>query len=778
MSLNVKNSAPSRVGGKRALATPSSGLAALPRASSLVAPQPSSSKSIQGAFKIGKAATIGNRNARSVRLNVVANSGDRNGPADPRRAYPLNMYRNIGIMAHIDAGKTTTSERILYYTGKSYKIGETHEGTATMDWMVQEQERGITITSAATTCFWKGHQINVIDTPGHVDFTLEVERALRVLDGAVACFDAVSGVEPQSETVWRQADKYQVPRVAFVNKMDRMGANFFNCVKMVISNLGANPLVIQLPIGCEDTFKGVVDLVKMKAIVWGGEELGAKFSEEEIPADMKEAAEEWRAKLIDQIIEQDDDVLAAYFDGVMPDEATVRRLIRKGTINQVFTPMICGSAFKNKGVQTLLDAVVDYLPSPIDIPDVQGVDVVDSEVAMTRAASDSAPFSALAFKIMTDPFVGSITFCRIYSGVLEAGTYMLNANKGKKERIGRLMIMHANNREDVKQAFAGDIVAIGGLKDVITGETLCDEKAPIILEKMDFPDPVIKIAIEPKSKADLEKMGMGLNKLAQEDPSFGFSRDEETNQTVIEGMGELHLEIIVDRLRREFKVECEVGAPQVNYREGISRPAEIRYVHKKQSGGSGQFADVAIRFEPGEPGSGFVFKSEIKGGAVPKEYIPGVLKGLEEMMSSGSLAGFPVVDVTCALVDGSYHEVDSSALAFQIAARGAFRDAMSKTGARLLEPIMKVEVVTPEDHMGDVIGDLNSRRGMVNKFEDKPGGMKLVSASVPLAEMFQYVSILRGMTKGRAQYSMQLERYDVVPPNIQANIIAKVKVAA
>jgi elongation factor G len=694
------------------------------------------------------------------------------------REQPLDKYRNIGIMAHIDAGKTTTSERILYYTGKSYKIGEVHEGTATMDWMVQEQERGITITSAATTCQWNGHRINVIDTPGHVDFTLEVERALRVLDGAVAVFDAVSGVEPQSETVWRQADKYNVPRICFVNKMDRLGANFFRTRDMVISNLGAKPLVLQVPIGSEDAFKGMVDLVKMKALIWSGEELGAKFDEVDIPADLVDLANEYREKLIDAVVELDDEVLEAYFEGTMPDNDTIKRLIRKGTIARVFVPMVCGTAFKNKGVQPLLDAVVDYLPSPLDIPDVDGVAVDDAEQAMTRAASDDAPFSALAFKIMTDPFVGTLTFCRIYSGKLEAGSYALNSNKGKKERIGRLMMMHANNREDIKAAYAGDIVAIGGLKEVITGETLCDEKAPIILERMDFPDPVIKIAIEPKSKGDLEKMGMGLNKLAQEDPSFGYSRDEETGQTVIEGMGELHLEIIVDRLRREFKVECDVGAPQVNYRESISRPNDIRYVHKKQSGGSGQFADVAIKFEPGEPGTGFVFRSEIKGGAVPKEYIPGVLKGLEESMSSGQLAGFPVVDVTATLVDGSYHEVDSSALAFQIAARGAFREAMSKCGARLLEPVMKVEVITPEDHMGDVIGDLNSRRGMVNKFEDKPGGMKLVQAFVPLAEMFNYVSTLRGMTKGRANYSMVLERYEVVPPNIQTEIVSKQKVAA
>eukprot|EP00798_Chlamydomonas_sp_ICE-L_P032383 gene32382-2576_t len=697
---------------------------------------------------------------------------------DTRREHPLHMYRNIGIMAHIDAGKTTTTERVLYYTGKSYKIGEVHEGTATMDWMVQEQERGITITSAATTCMWKDHRINIIDTPGHVDFTLEVERALRVLDGAVAVFDAVSGVEPQSETVWRQADKYNVPRIAFVNKMDRMGADFYNCVDMFVKNLGATPLVIHLPIGNEAEFAGIIDIVKMKAIVWGGEELGAKFEEVDIPADMLEKSKEYQQQMYDMIVEQDDDVLEKYYEGEMPDIKTTMRLIRKGCIARDFTPVVCGSAFKNKGVQTLLDAVTDYLPSPLDIDDVGGVDKDDAEITMSRPPTDKAPFSGLAFKVATDPFVGSLTFLRIYSGTLEVGSYALNPTKMKRERIGRMLLMHANNREDIKIAYAGDIIALGGLKDCVTGETLCDEKAPIILEKMDFPDPVIKIAIEPNSKADLEKMGVGLNKLAQEDPSFGFARDDETNQTIIQGMGELHLEIIVDRLRREFNVECNVGAPQVNYREGISKMAEIRYVHKKQSGGSGQFGDVAIRFEPGEPGSGFVFKSELKGGAIPKEYIPGVLKGLEECMNSGSLAGFPVVDIQASIYDGSYHDVDSSALAFQIAARNAFKEAMPKCGARLLEPVMKVEVITPEDHMGDVIGDLNSRRGMVAKFDDKPGGMKMVLAFVPLAEMFSYVSTLRSMTKGRAQYSMVLERYEVVPPNIQKDIVDKMKVAA
>lgn len=718
------------------------------------------------------AAPVAAGRATSVVVQAAAPAGG------SKREIPLDMYRNIGIMAHIDAGKTTTTERILFYTGKSYKIGEVHEGTATMDWMEQEQERGITITSAATTCAWRDHRINIIDTPGHVDFTLEVERALRVLDGAVAVFDSVAGVEPQSETVWRQADKYGVPRLCFVNKMDRMGANFYRTRDMIIENLGANPLVIQLPIGSEDSFGGIIDLVKMKAIVWNGEELGASFDELDIPADMVETCNEWREKLVEAAVEVDDDAMMAYLDGELPDEATIRKLIRIGTIAGKFVPMTCGTAFKNKGVQPLLDAVIDYLPSPMDLPDVNGCDVDDPEKEMTRKSSDDAPFSGLAFKIMTDPFVGSLTFMRIYSGTLEAGSYAMNAAKGKKERIGRLMEMHANSREDIKVARAGDIVAIGGLKDVITGDTLCDEKAPVLLERMEFPDPVIKVAIEPKSKADGEKMTLGLIKLAQEDPSFHFSRDEETNQTVIEGMGELHLEIIVDRLRREFKVECDVGAPQVNYREGISREAQVRYVHKKQSGGSGQFADIAVKFEPAEPGTGFEFASDIKGGVVPKEYIPGVIKGLEEMMTSGSLAGFPVVDVKATLYDGSYHDVDSSVLAFQIAARQCFREGMKKAGVQLLEPIMQVEVVTPEDHMGDVIGDINSRRGIVQEFTDKPGGLKLVKASVPLSEMFNYVSNLRSLSRGRANYSMTLDSFSTVPPNIQEKIVAGKKATA
>ncbi|XP_051136891.1 elongation factor G-2, chloroplastic-like [Andrographis paniculata] len=705
---------------------------------------------------------------RNGNFHVVAMAA-----AEEKRKVPLKDYRNIGIMAHIDAGKTTTTERVLFYTGRNYKIGEVHEGTATMDWMEQEQERGITITSAATTTYWNKHRINIIDTPGHVDFTLEVERALRVLDGAICLFDSVAGVEPQSETVWRQADKYGVPRICFVNKMDRLGANFFRTRDMIVTNLGAKPLVLQIPIGAEDRFKGIIDLVKMQAVVWSGEELGAKFTYEDIPADLQDLAGEYRAQLIETVVELDDAAMESYLEGIEPDESTVRRLIRQGTISNSFVPVLCGSAFKNKGVQPLLDAVVDYLPSPIDLPAMKGTDPEDREVILERSADDNEPFAGLAFKIMSDPFVGSLTFVRVYAGKLEAGSYALNANKGKKERIGRLLEMHANSREDIKVALTGDIIALAGLKDTITGETLCDPEKPIVLERMDFPDPVIKVAIEPKTKADVDKMAVGLIKLAQEDPSFHFSRDEETNQTVIEGMGELHLEIIVDRLKREFKVEANVGAPQVNYRESISKVTEVKYVHKKQSGGAGQFADITVRFEPMEAGSGYEFKSEIKGGAVPKEYIPGVMKGLEESMSNGVLAGYPVVDVRAVLVDGSYHDVDSSVLAFQLAARGAFRQGIRKAGPQLLEPIMKVEVVTPEEHLGDVIGDLNSRRGQINNFGDKPGGLKVVDALVPLAEMFQYVSTLRGMTKGRASYTMQLAKFDVVPLHIQNQLAAK-----
>jgi len=695
----------------------------------------------------------------------------------PVREYDLRDYRNIGICAHIDAGKTTTTERILYYTGKSHKIGEVHEGAATMDWMEQEQERGITITAAATTCMWKEKRVNIIDTPGHVDFTLEVERALRVLDGAVAVFDAVAGVEPQSETVWRQADKYGVPRICFVNKMDRLGANFYRTVDMIVKNLGAQPCVLQLPIGIEEAFTGIVDLVTMKEVIWDGEELGAKFTVQDIRPDMLDKAKQYREKLVEQAVELDEQAMEEYFEGKEPTVEKLKECIRKGTIGAKFVPVICGTAFKNKGVQPLLDCVVDYLPSPLDVPPIKGFSITDETLEVVRKPSDDEPFSGLAFKVMADPFVGSLTFVRVYSGVLTAGCYVLNANKNKKERIGRLLEMHANNREDIKSARTGDIVALAGLKDTTTGDTLCFEKAPVILERMDFPDPVIKVAIEPKTKADVDRMSNGLIRLAQEDPSFHFSRDDETNQTVIEGMGELHLEIIVDRLKREFKVEATVGAPQVNYRESISQVSQTRYVHKKQSGGSGQFADVAIRFEPLEVGSGFEFTSEIKGGVVPKEFIPGVMKGLEDMMGSGVIAGFPMVDVRAVLYDGSFHEVDSNALSFELAARGAFREGIPKAKPKLLEPMMQVDVITPEEHIGDVIGDLNSRRGQIGEMGDKPGGLRSVNAIVPLAEMFSYVSKLRGMTKGRASYSMQLKGYSPVPQAIQEELSAKSKQA-
>jgi len=676
-------------------------------------------------------------------------------------------------MAHIDAGKTTTTERILYYTGRSHKIGEVHEGAATMDWMEQEQERGITITAAATTCNWAGHRVNIIDTPGHVDFTLEVERALRVLDGAVCLFDSVAGVEPQSETVWRQADKYKVPRLCFVNKMDRLGANFYRTVDMIIKNLGANPIPLQLPIGSEENFSGVIDLIAQKALVWEGEELGATWKVLPIPAEYKDKAKKYRDEMIEKAVEMDDDIMMAYLDGQEPSEEDLIRCIRKGTCAMKFVPVMCGSAFKNKGVQPMLDAVVRYLPSPVDVPDVEGTDVDDKEKKMTRKANDQEAFSALAFKVMNDPFVGSLTFTRVYSGYLSAGSYAFNSVKGKKERIGRLLEMHANQREDVKSARTGDIVAIAGLKDTTTGDTLCDQDKPIILERMEFPDPVIKVAIEPKTKADIEKMSTGLIKLAAEDPSFHFTRDDETNQTVIEGMGELHLEIIVDRLKREFKVEANVGAPQVNYRESISKSASVKYTHKKQSGGSGQYAEVSIKFEPLEPGSGFEFTTDLKGGSVPKEFIPGVASGLEMMMGSGVIAGFPVVDVRCTLFDGAYHDVDSSVMAFELAAKGAFREGIAKCSPKLLEPVMQVDVIMPEDSMGDVIGDLNSRRGSVNELGDAPGGLKTVKAFVPLAEMFNYVSKLRGMTKGRANYSMKLARYEQVPSSLQEKMASE-----
>ena len=686
------------------------------------------------------------------------------------RSHPLDKYRNIGIMAHIDAGKTTTTERILYYTGKSYKIGEVHEGTATMDWMEQEQERGITITSAATTCFWDDHRINIIDTPGHVDFTIEVERSLRVLDGAITCFDGVAGVEPQSETVWRQADKYRVPRMCFVNKLDRTGANFERCVDMIKDRLGARPAVLYLPVGIESDFKGLVDLVENRAIIWLEESLGAKFEYREIPEELKGAAAAARAELIEIAVEQDDAAMEAYLEGNEPDVATLKALIRKGTLAFDFVPVLCGSAFKNKGVQPLLDAVVDYLPSPLDIPPVQGI--TPKGEMDTREADDNAPFSALAFKIMTDPFVGTLTFARIYSGKLEAGSTVLNSVKEKREKIGRMLLMHANNREDIKEAYAGDIVALVGLKEVTTGDTLCAANAPIILERMEFPEPVIEVAVEPKTKADQEKMGIALNRLAQEDPSFRVTSDMESGQTIIKGMGELHLEIIVDRMKREFKVEANVGAPQVAYRESLARKVEVDYTHKKQSGGSGQFGRVKIVVEPGERGSGVVFVDEVKGGNVPREYIPAVEKGIREVADSGSLIGFPIIDFTAKLVDGAYHDVDSSALAFEITGRGAMREAAQKSGIKLLEPMMKVEVVTPEDFMGDVIGDMNSRRGQIQG-TDSRGNAQVVEAMVPLANMFGYVNQLRSMTQGRAQYTMQFSHYEEVPANVAEEVKAK-----
>ena len=687
------------------------------------------------------------------------------------RITPLERYRNIGIMAHIDAGKTTTTERVLYYTGRSHKIGEVHDGAATMDWMEQEQERGITITSAATTAFWRDHRVNIIDTPGHVDFTIEVERSLRVLDGAVAVFDSVAGVEPQSETVWRQADKYKVPRMCFVNKMDRTGANFFRCVQMMEDRLGASPLVTQLPIGSEADFVGVVDLIRMRAIRWKDETLGAEFVYEDIPADLADQAAEYREKLVEAAVELDEAALEAYLEGEEPDEATLTACIRKGTLSLVFVPVLCGSAFKNKGVQPLLDAVVDFLPAPTDVPDVRGVKL-DGETPDGRPTNDDAPFSALAFKIMTDPFVGSLTFARVYSGVLESGQSVVNSVKDNRERVGRMLMMHANHREDIKEARAGDIVALCGLKATTTGDTLCDPVKPIILERMEFPEPVIEVAVEPKTKSDQEKMGIALGRLAQEDPSFRVTTDVESGQTVIKGMGELHLEILVDRMRREFKVDANVGAPQVAYRETITKRHEIDYTHKKQSGGSGQFARVKLVFEPGEVGSGFEFVSEITGGNVPKEYIPGVQKGLQASCEAGVLAGFPMIDFKATLIDGAYHDVDSSVLAFEIAARAAYREGLQKAGPVLLEPIMDVEVVTPEEYMGDVIGDLNSRRGQVQSMETRANA-NVVNAMVPLANMFGYVNTLRSMSQGRANYSMQFDHYEQVPQAVADEVRAK-----
>ncbi|MDJ0933651.1 elongation factor G [Breoghania sp.] len=684
------------------------------------------------------------------------------------RTHKIEDYRNFGIMAHIDAGKTTTTERILYYTGRSHKIGEVHDGAATMDWMEQEQERGITITSAATTAFWKEKRLNIIDTPGHVDFTIEVERSLRVLDGAVALLDANAGVEPQTETVWRQADKYHVPRMIFVNKMDKLGADFDRCVEMIKTCLGAKPLVLQLPIGAEHDFVGCVDLIAMKGLVWKEETLGAAWDIEEIPADMKDKAEAAREELIEAVVEVDEAAMEAYLEGEMPSDEKLKELVRKGTISTEFVPVFCGSAFKNKGVQPLLDGVVDYLPNPTEVPAIRGIDP-KTEEEVVRHSSDEESLSMLAFKIMNDPFVGSLTFCRIYSGVLNKGSSLLNTVKEKRERIGRMMQMHSNSREDIDIAYASDIVAVAGLKDTTTGDTLCDANKPVILERMEFPEPVIEIAVEPKTKADQEKMGLALNRLAAEDPSFRVKTDEASGQTIIAGMGELHLDIIVDRMKREFKVEANIGQPQVAYRETITKQVEIDYTHKKQSGGSGQFARVKLVLEPDEQGSGFQFESKIVGGSVPKEYIPGVQKGVESVMSSGPLAGFPILDVKVTLIDGAYHDVDSSVLAFEIASRAGFREGIQKASPKLLEPVMKVEVVTPEEYMGDVIGDLNSRRGQITGTENRG----IVSAHVPLANMFGYINNLRSMSQGRAQYSMVFDHYEQVPQAVAEEVQAK-----
>jgi elongation factor G len=688
------------------------------------------------------------------------------------RETPIDSYRNIGIMAHIDAGKTTTTERVLYYTGRSYKIGEVHEGTATMDWMEQEQERGITITSAATTCYWRDHRVNIIDTPGHVDFTIEVERSLRVLDGAVAVFDAVSGVEPQSETVWRQADKYEVPRICFVNKMDRIGADMYNTVDMIVDRLGAVPMVLHLPIGSESDFVGLVDLVKMKAIIWTDESLGAEYSEVDIPADMQARADEYRTKLVELALEQDDDAMEAYLEEAKePDFETLQRCIRKGAISAAFVPVLCGSAFKNKGVQPLLDAVIDYLPSPSDVPAIRGVKMGTDEEILRRNTDDE-PFAGLAFKVMNDPFVGTLTFVRCYSGVLNSGTSLLNTVKDKRERVGRILLMHANSREDVKEAFAGDIVALVGLKDTTTGDTLSDPEHAVILERMEFPDPVIEVAVEPKTKSDQEKMGVALHRLAQEDPSFRVSTDFESGQTIIKGMGELHLDILVDRMRREYKVEANVGAPQVAYRETITRKSEVDYTHKKQTGGSGQFARVKMTFEPSEPGEGVVFDSSVVGGNVPKEFIPGVQKGVMSASETGVIVGFPMIDIRVTLTDGASHDVDSSVMAFEIASRAAFREGVAKASPRLLEPIMRIEAVTPDEYLGDIIGDLNSRRGAVTGM-DQRGNARIVNAMVPLANMFGYVNTLRSMSQGRAQFSMFFDHYEQVPEAVAEEVRAK-----
>ena len=686
------------------------------------------------------------------------------------RIHAIEDYRNFGIMAHIDAGKTTTTERILFYTGKSHKIGEVHDGAATMDWMEQEQERGI--TSAATTAFWSGCRLNIIDTPGHVDFTIEVERSLRVLDGAVAVLDGNQGVEPQTETVWRQADRYNVPRIVFVNKMDKIGADFEMCVRTIRERLGVKAVPIQLPIGSESTLRGIVDLVRMKAVVWESEGLGANFHDEDIPADMLSKAEEARHYMIENAVEMDDEAMEAYLGGEVPSEAVIKKCIRKAVLTGAFYPILAGSAFKNKGVQPLLDAVVDYLPSPVDIPPTPGLDF-KTEEPVVRRASDDEPLSVLAFKIMDDPFVGSLTFCRIYSGKLESSMGLLNSTRDKRERVGRMLLMHSNNREDIKEAYAGDIVALAGLKDTRTGDTLCDPtKSPVILEKMIFPEPVIEIAIEPKSKPDQEKLGVALAKMVAEDPSFTVFTDQESGQTIMRGMGELHLDIKVDILKRTYKVEANIGAPQVAYRESLGRLTDIDYTHKKQTGGTGQFARVKIKFEPGEPGSGFVFASTVVGGSVPKEYVPGVQKGLESAKENGLLAGFPVIDFKATLYDGGYHDVDSSVLAFEIASRAAFRELREKGAPRLLEPVMKVEVLTPDEYMGDVIGDLNSRRGQIQGTETR-GNAQVVTAFVPLANMFGYINTLRSFSQGRANFTMQYDHYETVPQAVADEVIKK-----
>jgi elongation factor G len=688
------------------------------------------------------------------------------------RSNKIEDYRNFGIMAHIDAGKTTTTERILYYTGKNHKIGEVHDGAATMDWMEQEQERGITITSAATTAFWNGHRLNIIDTPGHVDFTIEVERSLRVLDGCVAVLDGNQGVEPQTETVWRQADRYNVPRIVFVNKMDKTGADFQMCLRTIRERLAVKAVPIQLPIGSETALKGIVDLVRMKAVVWESEGLGANYHDEEIPADMKAACAEARHYLVENAVELDDEAMEAYLEGNEPSEEVLKRCIRKAVLTGAFYPILAGSAFKNKGVQPLLDAVVDYLPSPVDIPPTPGIDY-KTEEPVVRRASDDESLSVLAFKIMDDPFVGSLTFCRIYSGKLETGMGLLNSTRDKRERVGRMLLMHSNNREDIKEAFAGDIVALAGLKDTRTGDTLCDpNKSPVILEKMNFPAPVIEIAIEPKSKADQEKLGVALGKMVAEDPSFTVHTDQESGQTIMKGMGELHLDIKVDILKRTYKVEANIGAPQVAYRESLGRAVEIDYTHKKQTGGTGQFARVKIQFAPGEPGTGFVFESKVVGGSVPKEFVPGVEKGIENSKDNGLLAGFPLIDFTATLVDGAYHDVDSSVLAFEIAARAAFKELREKGAPKLLEPIMKVEVLTPDEYLGDVIGDLNSRRGQIQG-TDQRGNAQVITAFVPLANMFGYIGNLRGMSQGRAQFTMQYDHYEPVPQHVADEVIKK-----